>query len=208
MHFMYCLFYISSHPQELHKEINKRIEQSNASYKLNVDRKKRFKEFEVEDFVMVRIRPRRFPQGSVKKLHAKSARPFKIISKINSNNYVLDLLKGFNINHTFNIEYLVAFDELEFNPNNPLHDEPFVNLLSENPSLPSVPNLPHSSNVEKIEAILNDEIISTKEGGRQRYLVHWEGKSVTEDTWIERDELQGLDLYLLELYDVLEMFNR
>ncbi|KAI0503728.1 hypothetical protein KFK09_014667 [Dendrobium nobile] len=150
---------------------------------------------------MVRIRPERFPQGGVKKLHARSAGPFKIISKVNNNAYVLDLPEGFNMNHTFNVEDLVASEGPEFNPDNPLHNEPCENPPSEIPSLPPLPNLPHLPISEKIEAILDDEIISTKEGGRQRYLVHWKGKPATDDTWIDREELQGLDPDLLEMYE-------
>ncbi|KAL0916003.1 hypothetical protein M5K25_013478 [Dendrobium thyrsiflorum] len=52
-----------------------------------------------------------------------------------------------------------------------------------------------------IEAILSDEIISTKDGGYRRYLVQWTRKPETENTWIERDELQRLDPDLLEWYD-------
>ncbi|KAI0492825.1 hypothetical protein KFK09_027101 [Dendrobium nobile] len=89
---------------------------------------------------MVRIRPERFPRGSVKKLYARSAGPFRIISKINSNAYVLDLPKGFNINPTFNIEDLVAFEGPELNPENPLQFEPCENPTSEIPSLPPLPN--------------------------------------------------------------------
>ncbi|KAI0492023.1 hypothetical protein KFK09_026288 [Dendrobium nobile] len=150
---------------------------------------------------MVRIRSERFPPGSAKKLHARSAGPFKIISKINSNAYVLDLPEGFNINPTFNIEDLVAFEGPEFNPHNPLTNEPCVNPPSEIPSPAPLPKLPPLPTAEKIETILDDEIISTKEGGRRRYLVHWKGTPPTEDTWMDREELQILDPDLLELYE-------
>ncbi|PKU77037.1 hypothetical protein MA16_Dca001643 [Dendrobium catenatum] len=182
-------FAFSSHLHELHNEIKKKIEQNNTNYKIHADKKKRFKEFKVGDFVMVRIRPERFPSGSVKKLHARSVRPFKIISKVNNNAYVLELLEGFNMNPTFNIEDIVAFEGPNFNPNNPLYNEPCETPPSEIPSLHPLPNLPHLPRAEKIETILDDEIISIKDGGRQRYLVHWEGTPETEDTWIDREEL-------------------
>ncbi|KAI0491510.1 hypothetical protein KFK09_025770 [Dendrobium nobile] len=194
-------FAFASHLHELHNEIKKKIEQSNTDYKINADKKRRFKEFKVGDFVMVRIRPERFPPGSVKKLHARSVGPFKILAKVNNNAYVLELPEGFNMNPTFNIGDIVAFEGPDFNPNNPLHNELYVTPPGEIPGLPPLPNLPHLPRAEKIETILDDEIISTKDGGRQRYLVHWEGTPETEDTWIDREELQRLDPDLLELYE-------
>ena len=38
---------------------------------------------------MVQIRLERYPPGTIKKLHARSARSFKILRKINSNTYVV-----------------------------------------------------------------------------------------------------------------------
>ena len=65
---------------------------------------------------MVRIRPERFPPRPVKKLHARSAEPFKILTKLNDNAYVIDLPKDFGINPTFNIEDLVEYKGPNFNP--------------------------------------------------------------------------------------------
>ena len=58
---------------------------------------------------MVRIRPERYPPGTVKKLHARSAGPFKILKKINSNAYVVDIPPDFDISPSFNVEDLIAF---------------------------------------------------------------------------------------------------
>jgi len=65
---------------------------------------------------MVRIRPERYPLGTVKKLHAQSARPFKILRKINSNTYVVDLSPDFGISHSFNIEDLITYKGPKFSP--------------------------------------------------------------------------------------------
>ena len=56
---------------------------------------------------MVRVRPERFSQGSAKKLQARSAGPFKIVQKIGSNAYRIDLPFEMGINPTFNVEDLV-----------------------------------------------------------------------------------------------------
>jgi len=57
---------------ELHKKINDKIEQS-ANYKLRAYIRKKFKSFNIGDFVMVQIRSKQFSSRTVKKLHARSA---------------------------------------------------------------------------------------------------------------------------------------
>ena len=58
---------------ELHKVISDKIKQCNFDYKLEADARRKFKTFYVGHLVMVRIRSERFPPGTVKKLHARSA---------------------------------------------------------------------------------------------------------------------------------------
>ena len=65
---------------------------------------------------MLRIRPERFSPGTVKKLHACSVGPFQILKKLNDNAYVIDLLQDFGISFTINIEDLLDYKGLDFNP--------------------------------------------------------------------------------------------
>ena len=58
---------------------------------------------------MIRIRPKRFPSGTVKKLQARSAGPFKILKQMGPNAYVIDLPHDYGISSSFNIEDLVAY---------------------------------------------------------------------------------------------------
>lgn len=53
------------HVHDLHNDISKQIQASNAYYKLQVDSRRHHTTFSVRDYVMVRIRPERFPLGSV-----------------------------------------------------------------------------------------------------------------------------------------------
>jgi len=46
---------------------------------------------------MVQIRLKWFFSRTVKKLHARSVGPFKILNKLNNNTYVIDLSKDFGI---------------------------------------------------------------------------------------------------------------
>ena len=82
---------------------------------------------------MVRIRLEWFTPGTVKKLHAHSVGLFKILKQINDNAYVIDLLKDFDISSAFNITDLVDYKSLDFNPYNPLDDQPSHETISERP---------------------------------------------------------------------------
>ncbi|PKA57505.1 hypothetical protein AXF42_Ash020749 [Apostasia shenzhenica] len=148
--------------RHLHQEISNRISLSNGAYKKLADAHKRLQEFSKGDYVMIRVRPERFPSGVIKKLQARGAGPFKILKKLESNTYVVDLPSNFGISTIFNISDLVVYKE------------------------------------EQIEQILDDQIISTRNRGYQRYLIRWKGLSSSEDSWITRDELQQLDPNLLE----------
>ena len=78
-------------------KINKKIQESNAHYKSHVDLHPRHIEFNEGDYVMIRIWPERFLPGTIKKLHARSAGPYKILKKINPKACVIDLPSDFDI---------------------------------------------------------------------------------------------------------------
>jgi len=58
---------------------------------------------------MIWIRPELFSSGANRKLHARSAGPFKVLQRVGPNACVLDLPHDFGINSTFNIDDLVAY---------------------------------------------------------------------------------------------------
>ena len=53
---------------------------------------------------------------------------------------------------------------------------------------------------ESIDAMLDEQIVSTRDEGVHRFLVRWRGRLDSDCTWITRDELQQLDPDLLEYY--------
>jgi len=119
---------------------------------------------------MVRMRRKQFTPGTVKKLHARSARPFKILKKINSNAYVVDLPPDFGISCTFNVEDLVLYRGTFDTSSDPFVDEPTQNLFSESALLPPLPpKVPYAK--ENIDFILDDQIVYTRDEGTQRYLI-------------------------------------
>jgi len=71
---------------------------------------------------MIQIHSERFPPETVRKLTARSASPFKILKKINSNAYLVDLPPDFGISSRFNISDLVFYKVHPFNSDNSLVD--------------------------------------------------------------------------------------
>ncbi|GFS32883.1 villin 4 [Actinidia rufa] len=53
---------------------------------------------------------------------------------------------------------------------------------------------------EHIDAILDEQIISTRDGGVQRFLVRWRDHHTSDDTWITSDDLWQIDRDMFEYY--------
>ena len=145
---------------------------------------------------MVRLKPERFPPGTLKKLHAQGAGPFKIIKKVGSNAYVLELPPELGISSTFNVSDLVEYREPVMIPSEPFEPNPIIE--SEPTSECPLVNWPERG--ERIERILDDQTISTRNKGYQHYLVRWQGRPESEDSWITREDLQCIDPDILERY--------
>ena len=106
---------------------------------------------------MVKIHPHRLPKLYYK-LQLISYGPFKILSKINDNAYIVDIPNDWGISNSFNILDLVEFHENENIPNEmflsptPLESEDFKNSILS-------PNL--VSNVGLIDKIIDHRTIIT-----------------------------------------------
>ncbi|GFY88904.1 hypothetical protein Acr_06g0008440 [Actinidia rufa] len=190
------------HIRELHDEIRKVINNNNFQYKFQVDSRRRHSEFQVGDYVMVRIRPERYPSGTTRKLCARSAGPFKVLKRIGPNAYVIDLPPDFGISSTFNIEDLVAFKGYFDNPTDPIF-EPTHEPTIDHPTTSDITPAPlpiSPAPKEHINVILDEQIISTRDGGVQRFLVRWSGRRTSDDTWITSDDLQQIDRDIFEYY--------
>ncbi|XXG51306.1 hypothetical protein AAC387_Pa02g5111 [Persea americana] len=59
--------------------------------------------------VMVRICLERMPPGAYKKLHSRNTGPYKILKKIGSKAYVLDLPSDSGLSSTFNVKDLTLY---------------------------------------------------------------------------------------------------
>ena len=99
----------AKHIQDLHAEIRQKISLSNEEYKLAASVDRRSKEFNVGEYVMVRIHPERIPKTFSKKLYARVMGPYSIIRKLGSYAYLLDLPNDMDISPVFNVEDLLPY---------------------------------------------------------------------------------------------------
>ena len=184
----------AKHIHDLHAEIRRKISLSNEEYKLAVDVHRRSKEFNVGDYVMVRIRLERIPKTFSKKLYARAMGPYSIIRKMGSNAYLLDLPNDMDISHVFNVEDFLPYRGT-FEPSNLPSS---VSAGEASKGAPTMPSLQFSK--ETVDTIFDDEFVTSKDGGFRRFLVKWHGRPDSEATWIQEDDFRHLDSSLLDCY--------
>ena len=183
----------AQHVSELHKYIHDRITQHNAAYKQAADLHRRHRSFEVGDQVMVRLRPERYSPGTATKLHARSAGPFWVLSRVCENAYVVDIPPSWGISSTFNVADLAVY--LAPPPHQPSDPGPFSESEFVQQSTPPV--LPPDWH-EQVEEILQEIIVFTGDGASRRFFVRWPGRPAEDDAWITEDDLARLRPDLLE----------
>jgi len=141
----------------LHVEIMKKIQASNEQYKFQADLLKYHDAFNVGDYFMIQIRPERCPLKTDHKLQVSSAKPFKVLQKIESNNYIFKLLLNFDISSTFNMKDLIIHKI------QPIIDASFVTPTSLSISL---------AQKEHINATLNAQVVFTRDDELQQIPVY------------------------------------
>ena len=164
----------AQHGYDLHAEIRRKISLSNEEYKPSTDVHRRSKEFNVGDYVMVRIRPKRIP----KKLYARVIGPYSIIRKMGSNAYLLDLPNDMDISPVFNVEDLLPYRGT-FKPSTLPSS---VSTGEASKSAPTMPSLQYSK--ETVDIILDDEFVTFIDYGFRLFLVKWLGRPNSDATWI------------------------
>jgi len=106
---------------------------------------------------MIQIRPEWCPMETDHKLQVSSARPFKVLQMIKSNNYVIKLPLNFDISSTFNMKDLSIY-KIQHIP-----DAPFDTPTSLSISL---------AQKEYINATLNAQVVFTRDGELQQIPVY------------------------------------
>jgi len=146
---------LSCKVHNLHIEIMKQIQVSNEQCKFQADLLKYHDD--VGDYFMIQIRPERCLLETDHKLQVSSAKPFKALQMIKSNNYVIKLLLNFDISSTFNMKDLSIYKI------QPIHNASFDTPTSSSISL---------AQKEHINATLNAQVVFTKDDELQQISVH------------------------------------
>ena len=155
---------------------------------------RRFKEFNVGEYVMICIHPERIPKTFSKKLYARAKGPYSIIRKLGSNAYLLDLPNDMDISPVFNVEYLLPYRGTIESSTLPSSVSP--GELSKGAS--TVPSLQYSKEV--VDIILDDEFVTSRDYGFHHFFVKWHGRLNSDATWLQEDDLRHLDHLLLDCY--------
>jgi hypothetical protein len=149
--------------KDIHEEVKRRLTLSTESYAAFANAKRKDRQFEVGDMVLIRLRPERFSPGSFTKLHARRAGPFRVKKKLGTNAYVIDLPPDFGISPIFNIEDITEFkgDTTDL----PIAPTP------ETPNAPTLRVPPHTTPRDEIASILDHQFVTTCRGGYYKFLV-------------------------------------
>ena len=97
--------------QQLHADIKKKTEASNAKYKALANKKKRQVMFKEGDLVWVILTKERNPTGPNTKLQQKKIGHCPMLHKINDNAYQVKLPNHLHISNSFNVRHLLPYHE-------------------------------------------------------------------------------------------------
>jgi hypothetical protein len=75
----------------LHENVKCKMEEQVAKYIAQANHHRKDIQFEEGDLVLIRLRLERFPTEIYNKLHARRDGPFKILKKLETNSYLVDL---------------------------------------------------------------------------------------------------------------------
>ncbi|PKA46808.1 hypothetical protein AXF42_Ash015702 [Apostasia shenzhenica] len=213
----------AQHIYDLHEEIRRKLFLNYAKYKINANSHTIIMKFYVGDYVLVHANSVRFSMGKSKNLTAKKIGLYRILRKISSNAYELELSKHMCINPTFNISNLTPYHEPLPDPippidlvlsTDPVSPTSFTVTLSPYPDVPSsiqprtvsksmvsLPPEPMMPSITPIpDAILDDQTVFTTDDLLHKYFIRWRDLPSTQDSWLVHDELAHLHPSLLEEY--------
>ncbi|KAG6745122.1 hypothetical protein POTOM_051766 [Populus tomentosa] len=174
----------------VHEECKRRLTTHTNSYAAVANAKRKDRQFNTGDMVLVRLRPERFPPGSFSKLHARRAGPFQVTKKLGSNAYVIALPSDFGISPIFNIEDLTEFKG----------DVDNISALP-TPTITPAPRVPAITTPrDEVAAILDHQFVTTRRGGYFKFLVQWKNRPRSDSVWLQASEIKRLHPHLFTAY--------
>jgi hypothetical protein len=99
--------------QKLHGEIKEQLQDNNTKYTRRSYENRKKVTFEVGDQVLAYLRKEWFLRGTYKKLKMKKIGPCKILRKIATNAYEIEMPDNVGISPTFNVAELYPYMEDE-----------------------------------------------------------------------------------------------
>ena len=81
----------------------------NYSYQSTVESHKRLQELTRGDEVLIRVHPERFLLGTLRKLRTRHSGPYKILKRLGSSAYELEIPYDFGISPVFRVEDLTRY---------------------------------------------------------------------------------------------------
>lgn len=182
MHYLLRLCRYSSRKIVDQAEVHRNTSRINAGHKNDAAYCGQHAEFETEDQVVVHIRCEHILDEKNMKLQNQKLGPYKVLHKINSNIYVLDVPENMGITNIFNRKDLSQENTKDSLVN---IDATYI--------FPSYPQ-------NEIEDIVDTKIVSTRKGSYQKYLVKWKNLGWSSCTWICDVEFQHFNSDLYEKY--------
>ena len=160
--------------QQVQQQVLEKLRISNAKYKAVADKHRREVYFQEGDLVMAYFKRQRFPAGTFGKLSQKKFGPFRILQRLGTNAYLLDLPPSVGTSPVFNIAELSAYE-----------GESADTVDMEALPLPVGTPLRH----DHIDDVMDIRVTQTRHGHHRRFLVRWTGHPLTDCTWINAEEL-------------------